>query len=171
MTLEHSSRASDTDPYNGYLQFNNTSGTNDQRGRGLGDEDEPVLEDERTPNETGNRRRRDNNPADEQIDEMMLNAAEEPDSSRDGGSGRQSDGGDGGGGGGDPARMDGKWESPLHRTRVKLSLKLSTDQRYAVAIGYTFKVHRMHLTLDYRLIDSISSQSTLTWKYLLTCKT
>ncbi|KAF7369662.1 hypothetical protein MVEN_00297300 [Mycena venus] len=131
--------AGDIDPNIGYVQFNNTSDTNDQMGRGLGDDDQPVPEDEHTPNETGNGRRRDNNPADAQVDEMISNAAKEPDSNRDGGSGQQSDGGDGGGGGGDPARMAGKWESPLHRTRVKLCLKLSTGQRYAVAIGYTFK--------------------------------
>ncbi|KAJ6522673.1 hypothetical protein DFH09DRAFT_1191306 [Mycena vulgaris] len=35
--------------------------------------------------------------------------------------------------------MDGKWESPLHRTRVKLRIKLNTAQTYAVTIGYTFK--------------------------------
>ncbi|KAJ6522682.1 hypothetical protein DFH09DRAFT_1097070 [Mycena vulgaris] len=49
------------------------------------------------------------------------------------------DGGRGGGGAG-PTAMDGKWESPLHRTRVKLRIKLNTAQTYAITIGYTFKV-------------------------------
>jgi hypothetical protein len=51
-------------------------------------------------------------------------------------------GGDGGGGGDDggPTMVDGKWASPLHRTRVELSLKLNAGHTYAVNIGYTFKV-------------------------------
>ncbi|KAJ7038626.1 hypothetical protein C8F04DRAFT_1179640 [Mycena alexandri] len=50
-----------------------------------------------------------------------------------------SDDGDGGGGGGSPSTVDGQWESPLHRTCVKLALKPDADRAYAVAISYTFK--------------------------------
>ncbi|KAJ7788578.1 hypothetical protein B0H14DRAFT_3892335, partial [Mycena olivaceomarginata] len=45
------------------------------------------------------------------------------------GAGSPQGGGDGGGdgNGGGPPEVDGKWESPLHRTRVELQLKLSTQ--------------------------------------------
>ncbi|KAJ7312227.1 hypothetical protein DFH08DRAFT_897150 [Mycena albidolilacea] len=35
--------------------------------------------------------------------------------------------------------VDDKWESPLHRTRIELRLKLNTGHTYAVNIGYSFK--------------------------------
>ncbi|KAJ7789280.1 hypothetical protein B0H13DRAFT_1936454 [Mycena leptocephala] len=35
--------------------------------------------------------------------------------------------------------VDDKWDSPLHRTRVKLHLKISKARTYSVAIGHTFK--------------------------------
>lgn len=62
----------------------------------------------------------------------------------DDGHGRQTmsgndDGGDGGGAGG-PTTIDGKWESQLHRTHLKLRLKLHNTPPYAVNIGYKFKV-------------------------------
>ncbi|KAF7358459.1 hypothetical protein MVEN_00896400 [Mycena venus] len=60
---------------------------------------------------------------------------EERQPKRDGSHG--SGGGDGDGG--QPSRVDGQWDSPLHRTRVKLRLKISKAHTYAVAIGYTFK--------------------------------
>ncbi|KAJ7616177.1 hypothetical protein DFH06DRAFT_1239340 [Mycena polygramma] len=47
-------------------------------------------------------------------------------------------GGDDDGGGGGPDVMD-EWESPLHRTRVRLALKPDTLHTYEVAVGYTFK--------------------------------
>lgn len=170
--LKYSSRALDTDPHNEYVQFPDTGGTNDRTGRGLGDENEPVPEDERTPNETGNGGGRDNNPGDAETETNghRLNTAERREPNRVGGA-QNSGGGDGGGGGGEPTTVDGKWESPLHRTRVKLRLKLNPDQTYAVAIGYTFKVHGMHLTLHYSVINFLSLQSIRTRKYLLIWKT
>ncbi|KAJ6540483.1 hypothetical protein B0H19DRAFT_1077893 [Mycena capillaripes] len=53
-------------------------------------------------------------------------------------SGEHGDGGGDGGGGG-PTSVGSKWGSPLHRTRIKLRLKLTSGHAYAVTIGYTFK--------------------------------
>ncbi|KAJ6521456.1 hypothetical protein DFH09DRAFT_1331180 [Mycena vulgaris] len=46
-------------------------------------------------------------------------------------------GGDGSGGG--PSSIDDDWESPLHRTRVKLRLKPNNADTYVITIGYTLK--------------------------------
>jgi hypothetical protein len=49
-------------------------------------------------------------------------------------------GGDGDGDGGGPTTVDGKWESQLHTTHVKLRLKLSSAHTYTFTIAYDFKV-------------------------------
>jgi hypothetical protein len=69
--------------------------------------------------------------------------------------------------------MDGKWESQLHTTRVKLRLKLSNTHTYAVTIAYDFKVsHQMHLKLSFFfLINFLSSQSIKRQKYPLISRT
>jgi hypothetical protein len=41
---------------------------------------------------------------------------------------------------GGPSWVDEKWESPLHRTRVELELKLNTIYTYTISVSYTFKV-------------------------------
>ncbi|KAJ7182423.1 hypothetical protein C8R43DRAFT_5507 [Mycena crocata] len=54
---------------------------------------------------------------------------------------RQGDsgGGDGGDGGGGPTGTHDKWESHLHRTRLKLRLKANSTDTYPINIGYSFK--------------------------------
>jgi hypothetical protein len=99
-----------------------------------------MPDDERTPGETGNGGRRDNHLGDAESNGHSLNTVVEHGPNRDGG---PQGGGDGGGGDGEPTMVDGKWESPLHRTRVELRLKLNTTHTYAVNIGYTFKVGRI----------------------------
>jgi hypothetical protein len=71
-------------------------------------------------------------------------------------------GGDDGGGGGDdggPTMVDGKWASPLHRTRVELSLKLNAGHTYAVNIGYTFKVMLSRIQIICLIIFLVHNQS------------
>jgi hypothetical protein len=138
--LRYSFRAHDTDTQNGHVRFNNTGGNNDEGRRDLDDEDEAMTEDERTQGETGNGGRRDDDPDDPEPNEHGLNT-EEHKPNRDSAA-QAPGGGDGGGGGGEPTTVDGKWESPLHRTDVKLRLKLNTAHTYKVNIGYTFKVTR-----------------------------
>ncbi|KAK7001430.1 hypothetical protein R3P38DRAFT_1795411 [Favolaschia claudopus] len=53
-------------------------------------------------------------------------------------------GGGGGGDGGKPTATDDEWESPLHRTRVRLSLKLNDVQSYMVCVGCSFKFKINH---------------------------
>ncbi|KAK7028603.1 hypothetical protein R3P38DRAFT_3518768 [Favolaschia claudopus] len=48
-------------------------------------------------------------------------------------------GGGDGGDGGCPPTTDDQWESPLHRTRVKLDLQVDDLRRYAVILGCSFK--------------------------------
>jgi hypothetical protein len=83
-----------------------------------------------------------------------------------------SGGGDGGGGGGSPSTVDGQWESPLHRTCVKLAIKPDPVRAYAVAISYTFKVNSSFLqTVLHCLCRNHSSQSIATRTYRLTSMT
>ncbi|KAK7028604.1 hypothetical protein R3P38DRAFT_932410 [Favolaschia claudopus] len=53
-------------------------------------------------------------------------------------------GGGDGGDGGQPPTTDDQWESPLHRTRVKLDLQADDARRYAVILGcsFQFKINR-----------------------------
>ncbi|KAJ7224898.1 hypothetical protein C8J57DRAFT_1390645 [Mycena rebaudengoi] len=92
-------------------------------------EEDTEVEDERSTGERGSGAEPNGN---------VLNLAEEY-QLLDGGF--QGPGGEGGGGGGEPTTVDGKWEGPLHSTRVKLRLKLHRDtaRTYAVTIGYTYK--------------------------------
>ncbi|KAJ7092537.1 hypothetical protein C8R43DRAFT_1049898 [Mycena crocata] len=48
-------------------------------------------------------------------------------------------GGDGGDGGGGPTETEDQWESQLHRTRIKLRLKVNATDTYPISIGYNFK--------------------------------
>jgi hypothetical protein len=109
--MSTSFRTRDTDPNNGYVQFNNTgsSGNDDsQNGGDSNDEDEHEGE-EQEPNR----------------DDGSQDAGGDEDEDRESQ---------------DPAVVGNKWEGPLHTTRVKLRLKPNSAQTYAVAIGYTFKV-------------------------------
>ncbi|KAF7358457.1 hypothetical protein MVEN_00896200 [Mycena venus] len=99
----------DNHPHEGYFRFSNTGGGNDEGGRGFDDEGEGMHEDERTPGGM----------------KVFQN--------------RMAGGGGGGGGGGEPGMEDGKWDGPLHRTRVKLQLQLGPAHAYAVTIGCTYK--------------------------------
>ncbi|KAK7052523.1 hypothetical protein R3P38DRAFT_2501646 [Favolaschia claudopus] len=47
--------------------------------------------------------------------------------------------GGGGGDGGGPTMTGDEWESPLHRTRVKLDLRISDARAFAVTVGCSFK--------------------------------
>ncbi|KAJ7887852.1 hypothetical protein B0H14DRAFT_3430472 [Mycena olivaceomarginata] len=74
--------------------------------------------------------------------EHIVNAAGKPKASRSGvtsnidGSEGRSAANDSVGG---PSWVDEKWESPLHRTRVELELKLNTIYTYTISVSYTFK--------------------------------
>jgi hypothetical protein len=137
--LKYSLRAHATDPHDGYVQFNDTGANNE--GGDSHNEDEAIIEDERTPGETGNGGRRDEDFDDAETNGRALNLAVELQSNRYGGAQGPGDGD--GGGGGEPVREDGKWDSPLHRTSVTLRLKLNASQTYEVNIDYTFKVRCM----------------------------
>ncbi|KAF8145816.1 hypothetical protein K438DRAFT_539574 [Mycena galopus ATCC 62051] len=132
--------ACDTDLLNGHV--NNASGNNNERERDTDDEGETVTENEHTPGESGNGGRRNNDLGDAQFDGNALNTAGEHELDQDRGA-QGAGGGGGGGDGGEPNAVDGKWDSPLHRTSVALRLKLNTSQAYEVNIGYTFKVRCM----------------------------
>ncbi|KAJ7859320.1 hypothetical protein B0H14DRAFT_2746942 [Mycena olivaceomarginata] len=103
----------------------------DERRSNLNDsrEGETEVEDERSTEEPG---------GGAEPNGHVLNSAEEQ-QPLDGGS--QGSGGEGGGGAGEPTTVDGKWEGPLHSTRVKLRLKPHRDtaRTCAVTIGYTYK--------------------------------
>lgn len=105
----------------------------DERRSNLNDsrEGETEVEDERSTGEPG---------GGAEPNDHVLNSAEEH-QPLDGGP--QGSGGEGGGGAGEPTTVDGKWEGPLHSTRVKLRLKPHRDtaRTYAVTIGYTYKVN------------------------------
>jgi hypothetical protein len=93
--------------------------------------------DETTPDISENGRRRDGDRwRGGSNEEDMLSEENEhkPQVPRD----RQGDGGGDGGGG--PSSIDSKWDSPLHRTRIKLRLKLASGHAYAVTFGYTSTV-------------------------------
>jgi hypothetical protein len=139
LILSYSHRAHDTDLQNGSIQFGRTAG-NDDETRSDGDEVN-MFGNESTPGDSGDDGRRDDDDLDSPgSDGHVLNPADDH-KRYHGYKGAQGDGGGGAGdGGGGPTSMDGKWESPLHRTRVKLRLKPNTADTYSVAIGYTFKV-------------------------------
>ncbi|KAJ7898421.1 hypothetical protein B0H13DRAFT_807012 [Mycena leptocephala] len=130
----------DVDLHNAPVQFRDTAGNNGQRrSGGNGDEDE-VMVDGRTPGDSGDGGRRDDGGDRAGSHESGSNTADDQGRHRVVMGGVENDGGGGGGGdGGGPTTMDGKWESQLHTTRVKLRLKLNTAHTYAVAIAYDFK--------------------------------
>jgi hypothetical protein len=147
--LRFSARTGGTDHHNGYVQFNNVGGDNDDRVGDSEDEGESMPEDERSPAEsTGNGGRRNNDFVAAEFDGDGLNAAV-PETKPDGiGLG----GGDGGGG--EPTTVDGQWDSPLHRTRVTLQLKVSTAHIYPVTIGCNYRVNCILCTVFF--VSSIS---------------
>ncbi|KAF8198177.1 hypothetical protein K438DRAFT_701570 [Mycena galopus ATCC 62051] len=93
--------------------------------------------DEGSSEESGNSGRRDSDLNDSAPISPSLQTENENQPTRDGYHG--SDGGDGGGGEEPNIMVDDQWDSPLHRTRVKLRLKISQAHTYSVAIGHTFK--------------------------------
>ncbi|KAF8171557.1 hypothetical protein K438DRAFT_191867 [Mycena galopus ATCC 62051] len=128
----------DTDSHVEYAHSNNTGGDNAERSNDREDENEDMLVDERPPGDSDNNRRGDNDLGDAEMDGQGLHAAEEYKTNQI----STALGPDGGGGGGDgagPTEVDGKWASPLHRTRVKLDLKVNAADPYAVSLGYTLK--------------------------------
>jgi hypothetical protein len=126
------------DSHNGYHQFNNLNIDNNVGRRDEDDEDEVMIEDERTPGESGNSGGRENDRDDAESNDK-LNTVDEQEPSR--GDGGAQGGGDGDGGGGGSTTVDDKLESPLHRTRIKLQLKLSPAHTHVVTIGCTYKVN------------------------------
>ncbi|KAF8190627.1 hypothetical protein K438DRAFT_913584 [Mycena galopus ATCC 62051] len=129
--------AHDNEFQDGNVQFNPSDGNNQETdGSGdLNDHDPP--EGRGTSREPSDRRGRDNNinDAEDTKDNSHTRAQREFNPN---GATQAPEGGDGGGDG-EPSETDGKWEGPLHRTRVKLQLKLDTANSYAVAIGCTTK--------------------------------
>ncbi|KAJ6589589.1 hypothetical protein B0H19DRAFT_239316 [Mycena capillaripes] len=124
----------DAERQNVPVQFGGTNGHNSERRHSRDGEDE---EDERRSQESGDGGRRDPGPQNVASNGDDLNTVDthQRHPSYKGICGD----GDGDGGGGGPTLMDRKWDSPLHRIRVKLCLKLTTDLTYAVTIAYTFK--------------------------------
>ncbi|KAJ6559878.1 hypothetical protein B0H19DRAFT_106561 [Mycena capillaripes] len=101
--------------------------------------DDPMIGDEGGPPESGNSGRNEGDLNDAEFDNGGGGGGD------GGGDGDLGDGefDNGGGGGGDdpgPLTIKDKWESPLHRTSVKLRLKVNKDNTYPVNISYTFKV-------------------------------
>ncbi|KAJ7616171.1 STE like transcription factor-domain-containing protein [Mycena polygramma] len=110
----------------------------ERRNEGHGEDDRD--EDESAPERSGDRGRGDDDmPANNEPGVDQLDSRPEDEERLPRYNGAHGDGGGDDGGGGGPSAVDGKWESPLHRTRVKLSLKPNTTHTYAVVIGYTFK--------------------------------
>ncbi|KAJ7887830.1 hypothetical protein B0H14DRAFT_2694749 [Mycena olivaceomarginata] len=151
----------DTDSQHGSVHLNNTGSNNDkmERNREFDESDEPVPEDQHAAGENNDGRGDDHNDA--SLDGEALNTVEE--CPLNGGGGAQGDGGGSGGGGdggGDSTTSASKWESPLHRTRVKLQLKLSNTHVYPVTIGSTskFTINRdTEIPID---IDDLTSPLT-----------
>jgi hypothetical protein len=135
----NSPRSCDVAPQSAPVQIGDTAGNNDQRSSDNDDGDEAMV-DERTPGNSGDGGRRNNDRDNAGNDVPGLNTAD--DQARRGFVMGMAGGGGGGDGGGDggPTKMDGKWKSQLHTTRVKLRLKLSNAHTYAVTIAYDFKV-------------------------------
>ncbi|KAJ7245671.1 hypothetical protein B0H12DRAFT_783486 [Mycena haematopus] len=117
------------------IQSGNTGASGD-RGSDADDEGESVHQNVGPFQGAGYARQRDSGRQNMEFDDpQILNAAhKQPQGFRDGGGNRPGD--DGGGVG--PASTDSKWDSPLHRTRIKLRFKLANGQAYAVTIGYNF---------------------------------
>jgi hypothetical protein len=145
--LRYSPRNHETDPQNGNFQFGHTGGSNEERRWNVNNEDEAMRVDERTPGDSENGGRRHNNLDDAEPNGNGLKPVGEYDPNYSGARSGNGGGDDGGG----PTTVDGKWEGPLHRTRVKLQLKVSTAHTYEIAVGYNFKVgcilHRYNLLM------------------------
>jgi hypothetical protein len=137
--LRYFPRTRDTDSHVGYVHFNNTSGDNAERRHDREDEDREMPVDERPPGDSDNGSRRDNDLGDAEMDGQGLHTAKEYKANQIS-TAMGPGGGDGGGDGAGPTAVDGKWESPLHRTCVKLDLKVNAPDPYAVSVGYTLKV-------------------------------
>ncbi|KAJ7857901.1 hypothetical protein B0H13DRAFT_1902087 [Mycena leptocephala] len=127
----------ETDPQNGFIQFGRAA-SNDEETRSDGDDEANTFGNENTPGDSGDGGQRDDDLDRAGPDNHGLNVVDEY-KRRCGYKGGQ-EAGDGDGDGGGPTSMDDKWESQLHRTRVKLRLKLNAVHTYAVTIGYTFKL-------------------------------
>ncbi|KAJ7835962.1 hypothetical protein B0H13DRAFT_192593 [Mycena leptocephala] len=136
LTLVH-----DPDP-NVSVDFGGAVGNNNQTRHDVDIVEAMADEGEHPPGESGNSGRRDDDHDDAESNGHGLNTAEEhkPNRGYKGAPGIiRSGGGGGDDGGGGATTVNGKWESPLHRTLVKLHLKLNTAHTYTVTIGYTFK--------------------------------
>jgi hypothetical protein len=96
------------------------------------------MEGARRPGESGDDGRGDDDLDSAGSNGYELNTADDHEPSRSYMGSLGNDGG-GDGDGGRPTTMN-DWKSQLHRTRVKLRLKLNTGDTYAVTICSTFKV-------------------------------
>lgn len=158
LILRSSHRSRETDPQSGFVQFGRAASNNEET-RSDGDDEANTSRNENTPGDSGDGRRRDDDLNRAGSNNHGLNAVDEYKQHRGYKGSQKAGDGDGDGDGGGPTLMDGKWESQLHRTRVKLRLKLNAPQPYAVTIGYTFKVKCIFsLSLYYPLINSFSLQ-------------
>ncbi|KAF7350135.1 Transcriptional regulatory protein pro-1 [Mycena venus] len=133
--------AHDAEPSNVPAQPGSFSTNNDEGRNNAHDGDEIMDVDETMPDISENGRRRDGDRGRRgSNEEDMLSEENEhkPQFYRDG----QGDGGGDGGGG--PSSIDSKWDSPLHRMRIKLRLKLASGHAYAVTFGHTstFTINR-----------------------------
>jgi hypothetical protein len=137
LILRSSRRSRETDPQNGFIQFGRAA-SNDEETRSDGDDEANTFGNENTPGDSGDGGQRDDDLNRAGSDNHGLNVVDEY--KRHCGYKGGQEAGDGDGDGGGPTSMDDKWESQLHRTRVKLRLKLNAFHTYAVTIGYTFKV-------------------------------
>ncbi|KAJ7812308.1 hypothetical protein B0H14DRAFT_3879711 [Mycena olivaceomarginata] len=128
----------DTDPDSGSVQVGNTASDHETRHSGDDEDDEAVSEDERTPEDSRDGGRSDDNDHGS-ADPNGQGSNTVGEHEHHGCIGGQGSDGGGDGDGGGPTSIGGKWESQLHRTRIKLQLKLNTVHTYDVTIGYTFK--------------------------------
>ncbi|KAJ7855007.1 hypothetical protein B0H14DRAFT_3136436 [Mycena olivaceomarginata] len=151
----------ETDPQSGFVQFGRAASNNEET-RSDGDDEANTSRNENTPGDSGDGRRRDDNLNRAGSNNHGLNAVDEYKQHRGYKGGQKAGDGDGDGDGGGPTLMDGKWESQLHRTRVKLRLKLNDSHTYAVTIGYTFKFainRETEIPIDFKDITRPLSQS------------
>jgi hypothetical protein len=150
--LNHSSRADELCPHNTSVDSSGINGSPSRDSGGPNDNTQNINQGASAGEDGGeNGTRGEGRDGDEGPNRRVPGIGRNSGGRRDRSTGRNendrlsfnfSRGDDGGGGGDDggPTMQDGKWASPLHRTRVELVLKLNAVHTYAVNIGYTFKV-------------------------------
>ncbi|KAJ7719676.1 hypothetical protein B0H16DRAFT_1605980 [Mycena metata] len=150
----------ETDPQNGFIQFGGAA-SNDEETRSDGDDEANTFGNENTPGDSGDDGGQEDDLDRAGSDNHGLNTVDEYKRHRGYKGGQEAGDGDGDGDGGGPTLMDDKWESQLHRTRVKLRLKLNALHTYAVTIGYTFKFtinRETEIPIDFKDITRPLSQ-------------